>query len=343
MKTVVLIPAYKPNKLLIKTLKALKEHRFAMLVVDDGSGSSFAPIFSEAQQYARVIAHRENRGKGAALKFGLSKVEELFGDCDYVITADADGQHSIDDICAMRDKLEEGAELVIGSRSFTGKIPFFSRLGNNTSRFVYCLLTGYYLRDNQMGLRGFPVKHIRWMLLPGGERYDYEMNVLVYAAKQNIKITEMPAKTIYIDGNSGSHFHPAWDTLRIYKCIFSSAWATPVSILIGFIMILAHSACSGWDQWFSSLCLSGGISVAIGLLLSILFCFRGVRQRHILRTVCGAAIRYAAYAALLGLFRLIRFPSFFWAYFLTVILVMVGEFFLRRYLRKEKAGASDDK
>ena len=62
-------------------------------------------------------------------------------------------------------------------------------------------------------------------LLPGmdrieGERYEYEMNVLLWIARRKIPIREMEIETIYIDGNASSHFRPLRDSLIIYSQFF---------------------------------------------------------------------------------------------------------------------------
>ena len=57
-----------------------------------------------------------------------------------------------------------------------------------------------------------------------------EMNMLCFADKQGIKISTMPIKAIYIDGNKSSHFNPVKDTVRIYKRLFSSLWPSFVSV-----------------------------------------------------------------------------------------------------------------
>lgn len=333
MQTVILIPAYKPNELMIKTLRELKAENFDILVVNDGSGKEFDRIFVKAGEYATVIAHDVNKGKGAALRYGLAYISENMPQYEAVITADADGQHAIDDICTIRTRLERGTDFIIGSRGFTGKIPFFSRLGNNTSRFVYTIVTGVYLRDNQMGLRGFSSKHTKWMLLPGGDKYDYEMDVLVYAARQNIEINELPAKTIYIDGNSSSHFHPAWDTLRIYKRIFSTVWPSVVSIILGLFLMIVHSVCSGWEDWLPALGITCAASLIVGTILHLLFSFRGVEQKSIPKACLSTVLRYVFYAGIMALLHLVSFPSVGWAYIFALILALPTEYFLRKLIK----------
>lgn len=221
MDTIVLIPAYQPDEKLITTLKALAERSFGLLVVDDGSGSNYDRVFIEAGKYARVVRYINNRGKGAALKTGIRCIRKCFPNCRYLITADADGQHAPSDIARLSEKLTEGNDrFVIGSRQFVGDVPLRSRFGNSLTKQVYALTSGVRVQDTQTGLRGFDVSLFDWLTKIPGNRYEYEMNVLMTAARDKIEIGEMTIETIYENDNSSSHFDPIKDSIKIYKEIF---------------------------------------------------------------------------------------------------------------------------
>ena len=49
-----------------------------------------------------------------------------------------------------------------------------------------------------------------------GDRYEYEMNVLMELVRRDVPILEMEIETIYIDNNASSHFRPVRDSFRIY-------------------------------------------------------------------------------------------------------------------------------
>lgn len=218
--TVVLIPAYCPDRKLIETLRALSEKQFSLLVVDDGSGSKYDPIFIEAARYARVVRYSVNRGKGGALKQGMRCILKCFPRAKYLITADADGQHRPDDIQKVAARLHKKGGMVIGSRAFVGEVPLRSRFGNTVTRGVYRLASGVAVKDTQTGLRGFDRSLIGWLLKIPGMRYEYEMNVLMSAARDEIAIDEVMIKTVYENDNSSSHFRPLQDSVKIYKEIF---------------------------------------------------------------------------------------------------------------------------
>lgn len=221
--TVVLIPAYKPDGKLIETLTKLAERQFLLMVVDDGSGSDYDSIFIEAAKYARVIRYAVNRGKGGALKQGFRCIRKCFASASYVITADADGQHKPEDIAKISDYLHENGGFVIGSRAFVGEVPLRSRFGNTVTRGVYHLVSGVKVQDTQTGLRGFERSLLNWLLTIPGDRYEYEMNMLMSAARDHIAIGEVPIETVYEGKNESSHFRPLHDSVKIYKEIFRFA------------------------------------------------------------------------------------------------------------------------
>ncbi|MBP3413703.1 MAG: glycosyltransferase family 2 protein [Clostridia bacterium] len=215
MNTVVLIPAYNPGESMLSLIDNLKSKGFEILIVNDGSDASYSYLFESAAQKATVIGYDKNRGKGYALKHGIKHLSQNKKDITGFVTADADGQHSAEDIERVARTLENTGAIVLGLRDLSGKIPFRSRVGNDMSRLVYTFVTGKYLRDNQSGLRGFPIELAEWLLTIKGRRYEYEMNTLIKAAKNRFAMVEIPIQTIYESGNKSSHFHPVPDTARI--------------------------------------------------------------------------------------------------------------------------------
>lgn len=215
----VLIPAYKPDERLVDLTKALMADNFRVVIVDDGSGDAHSPFFeASAASGAKVMRHEGNRGKGAALRTGLKVICE---DPDIaVITADSDGQHSPEDIRHIADKLIEAPDsLVLGTRDKSA-MPARSRAGNTITAFLFGALTGLWVEDTQTGLRGLPASAIKGFTMMEGDRYEYEMNMLLYVRHMRIPVVTVPIKTIYFDNNRGSHFHTLKDGARIYALLF---------------------------------------------------------------------------------------------------------------------------
>ena len=235
----ILIPSYEPDTKIIDVVDSLTMNDYPILVVNDGSNSSFDRVFEQIKSKITYLSYEENKGKGYALKYGFSKIKELFPDVLYVITVDGDGQHSIDDINKMYEKLCETEEIVIGVRNFGKDIPAKSKFGNLYSRINRSLLTKQYLIDDQCGLRGYPVEYIPDLLKIKGDRYEYEMNQIVKLQMMHAKIVTLPIQTIYFDGNSTSHFAPIKDTIRIHSTILLRALPAVISnsLLISAIIV----------------------------------------------------------------------------------------------------------
>ena len=136
-QAIILIPSLEPDDRLPAYVGRLLERGFArILIVDDGSGEKYQPIFSSiaAMPGCTVLHHEVNRGKGAALKTGYAWIEKHCPDATGVITADADGQHAVEDCWRLAEALTEGKRaLYLGSRDFNlPHVPPKSRFGNKT-------------------------------------------------------------------------------------------------------------------------------------------------------------------------------------------------------------------
>lgn len=225
-----LIPAYCPGPDLVRLVNGLaRESVFdGVVVVDDGSGPHYTPVFQdiEATTPARVLRHPANLGKGAALKTGLAHALATTPRLMGVVTADADGQHRLADIRRVGEAFcTAPGKLALGVRDFVGDVPLRCRLGNLATRHVFRRVTGHLLRDTQTGLRGIPATLIRALLALPSNRYEFEMAMLLAATALGIPFLEQPIATLYAPGNGNSHFDPLVDSFRIYACLARHAMA----------------------------------------------------------------------------------------------------------------------
>ena len=117
------------------------------------------------------------------------------------------------------DRADSGRDRSADSAS-GGKVqsaPLRSRFGNAVTRQVFRLATGVPVYDTQTGLRAFTADLIPALLAVNGDRYEYELNVLMDFAGRGIPIREIEIETVYLDGNKSSHFDTVRDSYRIYK------------------------------------------------------------------------------------------------------------------------------
>jgi glycosyltransferase involved in cell wall biosynthesis len=225
----VIIPAYNPDERLVALLNALQGSFGEIILVNDGSSKN-KEVFNEARKFVtKFLEHPVNKGKGAALKKGLSQVSSG----NDVITADADGQHTLEDIKNVAEALKSHRNgLVLGVRDFKGKVPFRSLFGNFWTRWFFFLMTRLMIRDTQTGLRGIPSSLITRICGLEGERYEFEMAMLADARYHEQKPLQIPIATIYIDENATSHFNPILDTIRIYKSLLKFCLSSVLSFSI---------------------------------------------------------------------------------------------------------------
>ncbi|MBR4953029.1 MAG: GtrA family protein, partial [Oscillospiraceae bacterium] len=198
------------------------------------------------------------------------------------ITADGDGQHLAKDIynCGEAMLSNEDA-LIMGCRNFD--LPFVppkSKKGNKITSFIFRAGCGITLSDTQTGLRAASTKLFPALLEIGGDRYEYETNMLLELYSQGVRFTEVEIETVYEDNNSGSHFHPVRDSVRIYKLIVKHIFKK----LYRFFKYLLSSGASAVIDllafWLIHMLLSAplgelavGVSTAIARIISSFFNF----------------------------------------------------------------------
>ncbi|MGI6696425.1 MAG: GtrA family protein [Christensenellales bacterium] len=310
-QSVILIPSLHPDEKLGLYVQALVEHGFSrIVVVDDGSGPNYAHYFEalKANPQCRVLGYAENQGKGHALKHGIRYILEHFPEAPGVITADSDGQHTAEDCLRVAgEMLRDPSRLVLGVRDFSqAHVPAKSMLGNRLTTFFFALLYGRWVSDTQTGLRGISRQIMPRMLDIPGERFEYEMNMLIYCAGWHIDFAKVPIDTIYLEENKGSHFRPFHDSVRIYAQLFRNffkfASASMLSTLLdmGLFTLLDKAILSLAFPWDAG---QGGfqhvlLATAIARVCSALFNYK-VNKVFVFRiSKCkGALPRYALLVA----------------------------------------------
>lgn len=235
----ILIPSLHPDENLLRLLNDFRTSTADILhiiVVDDGSGHEYGEIFETAKtEYdCHVLTHHVNQGKGRALKTAFRYALETFPDCIGVVTVDADGQHAVHDVFAcMRKLAEQPGHFILGSRSFSGDdVPLKSSFGNKLTNKVLRMASGMAIEDTQTGLRAIPRFFLQTLEHVPGERYEFEMNMLLECSVQRIPITQVPIQTIYLEGNKASHFRPVFDSLKIYAVFLKYLLSALASFLL---------------------------------------------------------------------------------------------------------------
>lgn len=239
----IIIPSLEPDMKMISLVQDLKKEGFRnIVIVNDGSNDEYRKLYESAKEnYAcKILTHGVNLGKGRAIKTALNY---LITETNAVgaVTVDSDGQHKIKDIIALSKKVTEHPEhLILGCRSFSKEgIPFRSKAGNVITAKVLAMLCGMNISDTQTGLRGFGRTQMEKFLTIQGERFEYEMNMLLFARENDIAIEEVPIETVYMEENASSHFNPVFDSLKIYSVFLKFILASFSSFVIDLVLFTA--------------------------------------------------------------------------------------------------------
>ena len=243
LQSVILIPSLHPDEKLERYVRALIDSGFErIVVVDDGSGPDYAHFFEALKAYPQclVLGYEQNRGKGYALKHGIRRILADFPDAPGIITADSDGQHTAEDCLKVGEEMLRSPDhLVLGVRDFSqAGVPVKSLMGNRLTTFFFALLYGRWLTDTQTGLRGISRELMARMPEIPGERFEYEMNMLIYCAGWKIPFSKVTIRTIYLEENKSSHFRPFHDSARIYAQLFRNFFKFASSSLLSTLLDL---------------------------------------------------------------------------------------------------------
>lgn len=266
---VIIIPAYNPTEKFVALMRGVSAAFKYIIVVNDGSKSECDEIFATIKTEnpcVTFIDHEVNMGKGAALKTAFSHYknspvyEETYG----FVTADCDGQHTVEDMLMLAGELaaEHDRTLHMGSRDLNSPdMPPRSKAGNKITAFMFRYLYGVKLRDTQSGLRAFSKDLTDWLLDVKGDRFEYEMNVLIKSKDGGVHIAEHTVATLY-EKNHTSHFRSFKDSWRV----MSTLMAGLTHFLIAAIAAAAFDL--GLFSLFDYVILDGKLSPSLVILIS---------------------------------------------------------------------------
>jgi glycosyltransferase involved in cell wall biosynthesis len=208
----VIIPAYNAEKTIKDVVQEALQANAPLLVVDDGSVDRTAAC--AAQLPVNIISHRQNQGKGAALRTGFAwALKHGFAG---VVTIDADGQHDASAIPLLASTARaRGVDILIASRfsqfgQMAGLRSFWNRFG------VWCMAkrTGFEITDSQSGFRYYSARLLREVEL-SSTGYQMEMEILMKAWRGGFRIGSIPVAAKVADGRATSHYRPVRDTWNI--------------------------------------------------------------------------------------------------------------------------------
>ena len=185
------IPAYNEEQKIEMVVEELKQHypELDYVVVNDGSTDKTAQICRERGY--NLLNLPVNLGLAGCFQAGMKYA--YYKGYRYAIQFDGDGQHRPEFIEGMRRKMDEGYDIVIGSRFVEGHKDMSMRMiGSRLITAAILLTTGVRVTDPTSGMRMFSREMIREFAL--NLNYGPEPDTVSYLIKQGAKIAEVPVR-----------------------------------------------------------------------------------------------------------------------------------------------------
>lgn len=208
----VVVAAYNEAPVIGRVVADLMRHRYAAVVVDDGSTDDTGQIARAAG--ANVVTHPVNLGQGAALQTGIQFA--LGNGADYIVTFDADGQHRASDIGALLESLTtQRVDFALGSR-FLGHapaMPLARRMLLKAATWFTRRATGLQVSDTHNGLRAMTRRGASHIMLRQN-RMAHASELLHQIARSGLRYVEVPV-TIEYSAYSLAKGQRLSDSLRI--------------------------------------------------------------------------------------------------------------------------------
>lgn len=235
LKTAIIIPTYNEREnlqdLVLQILAVLNASGVdgSIIVVDDSSPDGTGDLAKELSvKHGRIIVliREAKLGIGSAYKDGFRKALSL--GFEGLIEMDADGSHNPQFIPAFVEKLEEGYELVIGSRYVPGgKIPdwplkrrIISKATGFFTRFIFNLKT----HDPTSGFRAYSATALNHINLSKVESdgYAFQVEMVVLCEKRRFRVCEIPIE--FVDRGVGKSKLSWKESLRFMKAVLRLAF-----------------------------------------------------------------------------------------------------------------------
>jgi polyprenyl-phospho-N-acetylgalactosaminyl synthase len=215
-KIIVILPAFNEDTIIKEIIRSLIiKEKYEIVVVDDGSDKkdAYKPIL---QPRVTLIRHKVNLGQGAALQTGIDFALTL--NPSFIVTFDADGQHTADDIDELLKPLQNNqADITLGSRflkpglhNATIRRTWLIKI----ARWINYLFTGILLSDAHNGLRAMTAETAKKLKIKEN-RMAHATEILIFIKKRKLRFCEIPV-TITYTAYSRKKGQSAFNSIRIF-------------------------------------------------------------------------------------------------------------------------------
>ena len=218
MKISIVIPAYNEEKRIGKSLETIISYMndnhsdYEILVVDDGSSDKTNELVSRFDKVA-FFQQEKNMGKGAAVRRGMLEAKG-----DILVFSDADLSTPIYELDKVLNGIEEGYDIVIGSRALQNELvkkhqPWYRETMGKTFNKIVQFLVFSGIKDTQCGFKGFK-KHVAKNIFAKAkiDGFAFDVEVLYLASKLGYKVKEVPVEWY---NDERSTVHPIIDSIKM--------------------------------------------------------------------------------------------------------------------------------
>lgn len=275
-KILICVPAYNEAERIADVVSKSRQYADDVIVYDDGSTDDTYQVALSAG--ATVIRNPDNKGYGVAIRSLFQAAKER--GAEVMVTLDSDGQHDPDQIPALIKPLNQGFDIVIGSRFLRnddeGKVPRYRSFGIKTITRLTQVASYGKITDSQSGFRAYNKNALSKInLFEDGMSVSTE--ILLRAGEKKLSTTEVPI-TVRYDVKDTSTHNPITHGVSVLYSVFQfvslrhplAFYGLPGVVLLGIAAFFMRNALSLFNHTgyvsTNMILLSVGIAV-VGVVL----------------------------------------------------------------------------
>ena len=200
------------------------ENNIIKIIIDNGNDNDYHQYFKEISDMSgcSVFKIEQNTGKGNGIKRGISFLCQNYRLIDFVIFADADGQHTTNDILKFINQCNYLSKdfFLIGKREHNFKTPLKNRLGNLFYNFLINRKFNLGISDSLCGLRAIHFSKIDILKNLNTNQFDFEIESLIKIKNEkSINFKEVLISSTYFN-NRKSNFSPITDSIKLVNYLY---------------------------------------------------------------------------------------------------------------------------
>ncbi|NIR49900.1 glycosyltransferase family 2 protein [candidate division KSB1 bacterium] len=224
-KIAILVPAFNEAKKIAEVVSGIKKTKpeLEVVVIDDGSSDDTATIAEKAG--ATVLTHAVNLGYGAALQTGYKYA--LLNDYECTIQIDGDGQHDPRFIDKLISSINNGSDVVIGSRFLANNgynNPFMRKMGMMFFRFLIYLFIKQKISDPTSGFQALNRNVITFFAKSNQYPADFpDADIIILLHYAGFHISEIPVVMYRNETGKSMHsgFKPLYYIIKMLLSIYA--------------------------------------------------------------------------------------------------------------------------